>query len=345
MRRNNITIFITSCEIGKRAWRNQEQKLKDFYELSDKRYSLTDSPESADIILVGNVREENWGEKMLGHELITKYVDKCFSLSHVDWPLFLNRGIYSGNMKSIRSLGRVRTGSFTLMSDEFANPYITSHVSSDQNDVEREYLLTFIGRRSHKVRDIIFDLNFEREDILIEDSSTFDLWAPESEEKLERQKHYYDTLLRSKFSLCPRGWGTNSVRLFESMQLGVAPVIIADEWIFPQGPRWTEFSIAIKEKHIRNVENIVQSHENDYEEMGRLAREAFDEYFARDVYFNYVIDNCLDIMNKQLIPEAIYWNLNPLIILILKTKAKIRNRMSQIKDKLMGLVRNPAYFN
>lgn len=337
MQRNKTKIFITSCEIGEGAWRNQEYKLKELYELSDKRYSLTNSPESADIILVGNAREENWGEKMLGHDLVSKYPDKCFSLSQYDHPLFLNRGIYTNNTKSIRTLGRVRTGSYALNPDKFLNPYVESHVPSDQDYVQKEYLLTFIGRRSHRVRNTIFHLKFERQDIFVEDSSAFRLWAPESEEKQERQKYYYDKLLRSKFSLCPRGSGTNSIRIFESMQLGIAPVIISDEWIFPKGPRWNEFSIVIKAKHVRNLAKIVQSYEENYEQMGRLARKAFDEYFAKGVYFNYVVDSCLDIMNTQRIPEAIYWNLNPLIVYVLKTMWKTRKKLSPIKGKLKSI--------
>lgn len=70
MQRDKINIFITSCEITKDAWRAHEQKLKTLYELSDKKYSLTSDPESADMILVGNVREKNGGKKIMNHDLI-----------------------------------------------------------------------------------------------------------------------------------------------------------------------------------------------------------------------------------------------------------------------------------
>jgi hypothetical protein len=106
-------VFITSCEIAEGAWSVHEQKLKQLHELSDKKYSLTDDPALADIILIGNVREENWGRKILENKLINKYPNKCFSLSDQDAPLILNRGIYASGTKSILNLGRVRTGSFT----------------------------------------------------------------------------------------------------------------------------------------------------------------------------------------------------------------------------------------
>jgi hypothetical protein len=332
MQRDKINIFITSCETTKGAWRSDEEKLKAIYELSNKKYSLTSDPESADIILVGNVREENWGKKVRCHDLINKYPNKCFSLNDRDLPLILNHGIYACSAKkSVLSFGRVRTGSYTIsFGDRFRNPFIENHVFSDQDYLEKEYLLSFLGRNSGTIRNSIFNLKFERPDIYIEDSSkAFDLWDRQGyDEKVERQK-YYSMFLRSKFALCPRGTGTSSMRTFESMKLGIAPVIVSDNWMLPKGPKWNEFSIFIKEKSIRDLEKIVESHSDSYKEMGQKARKAFEEFFADDVYFNYVIDNCLDIMNKQLIPEVIYWKLNPLYILTEKIRRKIRQKIRQ----------------
>ena len=70
--KGKLKIFITSCDYGPDAWTTHERKLRRLYELSDKRHSLTDSPDSADIILVGNVREEDWGKRILTNELIDK---------------------------------------------------------------------------------------------------------------------------------------------------------------------------------------------------------------------------------------------------------------------------------
>ena len=347
MQRGIINIFITSCEITKGAWRAHEHKLKAIYELSDKKYSLTSDPESADMILVGDVREEDWGTRVMNHDLINKYPNKCFSLSDRDIPLILNHGIYTcGAKKSILSFGRVRTGSYTISyGDIFRNPFIENHVFSDQDYLEKEYLLTFIGRNSNKIRNNIFNLKFERPDIYIEDSSKkFDLWGRQkSGKKVERQK-YYNMLLRSKFSLCPRGVGTSSMRTFESMKLGVAPIIVSDNWRLPKGPMWKDFSIFIKEKNIRDLEKIAESHSDGYKEMGQKARKAFEAFFADEVYFNYVIDNCLDIMNKQLIPEVIYWKLNPLFILMEKIRRKLRQEIREkIRRKLRRKLRRQEF--
>ncbi len=338
--KSQLKVFITSCEVGRGAWRTHEEKLKHLYELSDKRYGLADRPESSDVILIGNVREEDWARRIRGHKLINRYPHKSFSMSDADRPLVLHHGMYTSGVKSIFNLGRVRTGSYTLYSDEYLNPYIQAHQCSEQSAIKKEYLLVFIGRRNFeppraaRLRDAIFNLKFERPDILIEDSSSFKRWSLDNDkvEALKRQKHYYDRLVRSKFSLCPRGDGTNSLRLFESMQLGVAPVIVSDQWILPTGPKWDEFSIAIKEKHIRNVEKIVRAHENDFKTMGDLARRAYEGYFSDPVYFNYVVDNCLDIVRRQVIPEAVCWRLNALVIAGLKAREQLRSRARVVRS-------------
>ena len=324
-----IKVFVTSCETGPSAWRAHEINLLRLYELSDKRYELVAHPELAGVILIGNVREENWGEKILANELINRWPDRCFSLSDQDHPLILNRGIYASGRKSLLGAGRVRSGSYSAYPLQFQNPYGLAHVPSDQDYARKQLLFSFIGRNSDKMRERIFRMHFKRADILVEDSSQFDLWDDrEACDKSVRQKYFIDTLLRSKFSLCLRGAGASSLRLFESLRLGVAPVIASDKWIFPEGPRWNDLSVIIKERHLREIESIVSEHEADFERMGRLARQAHEECFSDSVYFNYVVDNCLKIKSRQVIPESLYWRLNPGVIFARKRywefKANVR---------------------
>ena len=47
---------------------------------------------------------------------------------------------------------------------------------------------------------------------------------------------YNEILSRSVFSLCPEGAGPNTLRLWESLAIGVIPVVIADDWIPPDLP-------------------------------------------------------------------------------------------------------------
>jgi Exostosin family len=348
---SGLRIFIDSCETGEGAWTGMTEKLKSLYELSDKRHILTSDPDAAHLILIGDVRPQQqlplaqWGKKILEHQLINKYPNKSFSLSHAEHPLILHHGIYTSGVKSLFTLGRVRTGSYALYNDEYLNPYIRGHRFSPQERVGKDYLMAFIGRRFDgprwKPRNAIFDLKFTRVDVFIEDSTDFDLWDPQrnSAETVKRQKRYYDVLLRTKFSLCPRGGGTNSLRLFESMQLGIAPIIISDQWILPRGPRWDDFSIFVKEKDMKHMEKIVQDHEPAWAHMGHLARRAFETYFAEDAYFNYVVDNCLDMMRSQAVPEALCWRLNRTLLAALRGRERLKLAATRARGKVRAGMR------
>jgi hypothetical protein len=322
-----INIYLTSCETLPGAWRDHEDNLREFYQLSDRRYNLVSDPAAAEVILIGNVREENWGEKTLKNELLNRWPGKCFSLSDQDKPLILNRGIYASGTRSLLAAGRVRSGSYSAYPRQFQNPFSRAHTPSDLDYADKRFLFSFVGRNSDRLRRAVFNMHFNRSDILIEDSSDFDLWKEsETPNKEMRQRYYYDTLLQSKFSLCLRGAGASSLRLFESLKLGVAPVIVSDKWIFPKGPRWKDCSIIIKGRHLDELEAIVSEHEPDFERMGRAARRVHDEYFSDEAYFNYVVDNCLAIRSRQIIPEALYWRLNPSVIFAMKSFEQFKEK-------------------
>ena len=101
----------------------------------------------------------------------------------------------------------------------------------------------------------------------------------------EEKLHYVRLLRSGKFALCPAGWGPSSFRIFESMALGVAPVIIADEFVEPVGPDWRSFSVRVKEAELGALESILHERAGRHEEMGALAHRAWREYFEPSVVF------------------------------------------------------------
>ncbi len=98
------------------------------------------------------------------------------------------------------------------------------------------------------------------------------------------------------------------------MQLGVAPVIISDEWIPPKGPLWEEFAIFVKEKNIYQLDDILQEREKEYAIMGKKAQLAYKSFFADDVYFDYLIDQFIDIKKSQKIPEIFFWKCRNILV-------------------------------
>jgi len=88
---------------------------------------------------------------------------------------------------------------------------------------------------------------------------------------------------RSKFTLCPRGYGLSSFRLYETMQLNSVPVYIFDKKFTPFENilNWEEFCILIHESEISQLkEKLLNVSENKYNEMLKKGQEVYKEYFT-----------------------------------------------------------------
>ncbi len=127
----------------------------------------------------------------------------------------------------------------------------------------------------------------------------------------------------SKYALCPRGVGAASMRLFEAMKMGVAPIIVSDEWIMPNGPDWSRCSIRVKEKDVRRIHEIALENESRYVELGKNAKDAYDRYFTDRVYFNYLVDQMIDLTETQSIPEQWFWKMRNAAVVWWKIRQRI----------------------
>jgi hypothetical protein len=138
--------MIVSSDSGESVGGEQALKLKKLYELSDKRYDLVGSPETADVILIADLQPEIWMEHLIGSRLVNEYTPKCFLLNEDDQPLAILHGIYAAGRKSFFSASRVRTGSYALYPTKFLNPFVLEDPYSSREHLTKQYLLTFVGR-------------------------------------------------------------------------------------------------------------------------------------------------------------------------------------------------------
>ncbi len=158
----------------------------------------------------------------------------------------------------------------------------------DPAQIEQDLLFSFVGGRTHPCRDAIFRLQGPR--VHIESPEGFVFYDPSSVRFDERRKSFAETLFRSKFVLCPRGAGTSSIRLYETLAAGRVPVIISDQWVPPAGPRWDQFSFRWPEDRVGELPRLLHETEAAAESMGRRARAAYEEWFAADVALSSVLD-------------------------------------------------------
>ena len=318
-----MKIHLTSCETQPGAWRHQEQILRELWECSSRQHCLVESPAEADIILVGNLRDENWFESLRRHPVISKYPNRCFALSETDEPKPLLRGIYTSAHRKLAFPFRCRTGAYTLQHPDFNNPYIENHRGGAFRS-PKKHLFSFTGRNCHPVRTAILNQPFERKDVFVRNTSDFDLFTHENENKAVSQESFVQVMEASKFVICPRGNGASSIRLFEAMKIGVAPILISDDWILPKGPRWNEFALCIKESEIGDLEALAVRNEERWSEMGTLAAQEYERHFSRTAYFDYVVTQCADMLKSQPVPESVFWAMRDLFVFTWKAANRLR---------------------
>ena len=273
---------------------------------SDGRHTIVDTPESADVILIGGIGNEmgQWDylKQTVQQPLINRFPEKCFTISYRDTPVLFNRGVYESAQATRWNGGRCVTGSYEL------SGHYNAAVKNDQK-CSKDLLFSFIGRMSYPVRGRLLEMHFRRQDIVLEDTSNFNYWDCPAEVRQERENRFAQVMARSKFCLCPRGVGAGSIRLFEAMRAGIAPVILADEWIAPAGLPWEQFSIRLREDELDRLEESVASREQEHAEMGSLARRYWEQCFAEDTYFEYIVSRCVMLRAQQQVPEAFYWSM------------------------------------
>jgi hypothetical protein len=104
-------------------------------------------------------------------------------------------------------------------------------------------------------------------------------------------RRYADLCANSKFILCPRGIGTSSLRLFETLQAGRVPVIVSDDWVPPRGPDWPRFAVFVAEDRIADIPAVLEAEEEHWAQKSALARQAWEDFFAPDTLFHYFISS------------------------------------------------------
>lgn len=154
--------------------------------------------------------------------------------------------------------------------------------------IKKKYLASFVGRIStNKLREKMVDVLSKEKDICI---SNGDFGS----------RYFVKKILSSFISLCPRGYGGSSFRFFESMQLGVTPLLLGepDTRPFKNFIDWDIISLyAQNTDDLKNA--IYTKTKEELLVMGRRAKEIYNNSLTYQKWCPYVLKELEKISNGK----------------------------------------------
>lgn len=245
------------------------------------RHQLVDSPDEADALLFTDCHllgDPIFLGRVRATDEFKNHREKCFVFDERPRSYCSLPGLYTSvPWKSLHRSYQV-PWSYHMLKD-------TGYDPGRQPDL----LFSFVGTgRSHRCRDQLFDLAQPR--ALVKRVDGHLNWDPKAPGFDERRDDFAESLTRSAFVLCPRGRATSSIRFYETMAAGRVPVVLADDWIPPTGINLSEFAIVWPEANVDGLVAYLESQEHRAAEMGRRAREVYEQRFAVDVMWDNIGD-------------------------------------------------------
>lgn len=162
------------------------------------------------------------------------------------------------------------------------------------NFQSKNILASFVGSSTHVVRQALVNTYKNDSDFCIRSK----LWTPAV--PVSDLNSFIDITIRSKFCLCPRGYGATSFRLYESFQLNSVPVYIYDrEWLpFSNKIDWNRLAVLIdfNKVPLNQIKPILLSiNDIKYMDMLEYGRHIYQQYFTMEGMSNGILEHLGDI--------------------------------------------------
>lgn len=151
---------------------------------------------------------------------------------------------------------------------------------------EKQYTASFVGSATHPIRIKMAQILFGKID--------YQIWLKNWSPSVDKPdfKLFLELASKSKYMLCPRGYGLNSFRLYEAFQLNCVPVIITDKSYLPWQDElnWSEFSILIDENNLSHIDEILKNIDDEqYNKLLTTGKNLYSSYFTLNGMYDNII--------------------------------------------------------
>lgn len=259
---------------------------------ADEPFEVVTEADVADLILF--VEYHPWHDPyffdVLGHPLRRRHPRKCVLYTDADRiiPLMPTLGPSIERWQYHPALCRP----FAYVTREYRNDAVER--GPLPADAERRYLFSFAGASdTHPVRARILALRAP--DARLIDTGAQRAWELRGEQRRRYESAYVDACRNSAFILCPRGAGPSSYRLYESMQLGRAPVVVSDMWVPHAGPDWDAFCIRVPERDVERLPELLRARAGEARAMGERARREWERWVAPAVALRRLVEAAAEL--------------------------------------------------
>ena len=167
-------------------------------------------------------------------------------------------------------------------------PLVCSPINDEiKPKLERDIFCSFIGSVTHPIRNLMYNA--------LHTLPKYVLYGKQWTSSVSDTdfNNFLNISSRSIFSLCPRGYGRSSFRLFEVMQLGSIPVFIYDHrWLpFEDEIDWNEFCVLIDSNNIQNIDNVLSNISQDrIKQMQDNLYKYWKDYFTMEAICKEIIE-------------------------------------------------------
>jgi hypothetical protein len=268
---------------------------------SFRAHALVSAPDDADVILFaeGHTAGDPYYLAVRRHPVWKRHRDRCFLYHDEDYVVPLVPGLFPALEQRDRD-----------PSHAIGAPYMAR---LEQSPVRGEpvpfgsdaLLFSFVGSAdTHPIRREVMKLASDPRASCV-DTAGARAWLLPPAEKQAYLERFTRVTEQSKFVLCPRGNSPSTYRLYETMEMGRAPVIISDGFTAFDGPEWGRFSLRVAEADVGRIPELLRAREGAAEEMGRLARRAWESWVAEPVCFHRTVEACASILRRGPLPKVL----------------------------------------
>ena len=157
------------------------------------------------------------------------------------------------------------------------NYQFNHQITNTTKDIFASFIGNIKGR--HSLRERMESLLINKDGYFISESINYD--------------KFKDIMSRSLFSLCPRGYGQTSFRIFESLSIGSIPVYIYDDPLIPFENEFdfNEIGILIHESKLDRIDDILKSKsKSEIDNFIINGKSIYNNFFLYDGCYNKIIN-------------------------------------------------------